>query len=147
MECGAGGDEVEQRRFGDDLAKEARYARASEYLRVFRELWRGDRVDLEGEHVRVQGAQVIPHEAWPRVSLGGSSPGALEVGAAEADVFLAWGEPPAQVDEKLAAVRVRAQRLGRELKFGIRLHVITGDTSGEAWAERTFARAARAGGD
>ena len=53
-----------------------------------------------------------------------------------ADVFLTWGEPPAQVAEKLDASASRAaERAGRELRFGIRLHVIARDTADEAWAE------------
>ena len=37
--------------------------------------------------------------------------------------------------EKLDRVRAAAARAGRELRFGIRLHVITRDTADEAWAE------------
>ena len=37
--------------------------------------------------------------------------------------------------EKIAAVRAAADREGRELRFGIRLHAIARDTSEEAWAE------------
>ena len=37
--------------------------------------------------------------------------------------------------KKADAVRERAERHSRELRFGIRLHVITRDTSEEAWAE------------
>ena len=130
-----GGDDVEQRRFGDGLAKDDRYARAGEYLRVFRELWSGDVVDFAGEHVRVEGARIVPHAVWPRVYLGGSSAAAVEVAAAQADVFLTWGEPPAQVSEKLERVRARAAELGRTVGFGIRLHAISRDSSDEAWAE------------
>ena len=36
-----GGDDVEQRRFGDHLDKEARYHRAGEFLHIVRELWQG----------------------------------------------------------------------------------------------------------
>ena len=45
-----------------------------------------------------------------------------------ADVYLTWGEPPAQVAEKLDRVRELAAAQGRELRFGIRLHVIARDT-------------------
>jgi alkanesulfonate monooxygenase len=51
------------------------------------------------------------------------------------DMRLTWGEPPEAVAEKLDAVRTRAKRAGRELRFGIRLHVITRDTADEAWAQ------------
>jgi len=130
-----GGDDVEQRRFGDGLSKPERYARAGEYLHVLRELWTGEPVDFSGEHVEIRGAQLIPDPVWPEIYLGGSSAEALDVAAAHADVYLTWGEPPAAVAEKLARVRERADRAGRELRFGIRLHVIARDTDDDAWAE------------
>lgn len=42
-----GGDDVEQRRFGDHLGKDDRYQRAGEFLHIVRELWRGEPVTLE----------------------------------------------------------------------------------------------------
>jgi alkanesulfonate monooxygenase len=130
-----GGDDVEQRRFGDHLGKTDRYARAGEFMHIFRELWGGDPVDFTGEHFDVRGAQIVPHPVWPDIYLGGSSAAALEVAAAHADVYLTWGEPPDAVAEKLDRVRDRAQAAGRELRFGIRLHVIARDTSAQAWAK------------
>jgi alkanesulfonate monooxygenase len=128
-----GGDDVEQRRFGDHLGKTARYARAAEFMQIFRELWSGEPVDFAGEHFDVRGAQVIPHAVWPDVYLGGSSSAALDVAAAHADVYLTWGEPPDAVADKLDRVRERAEAVGRELRFGIRLHVIARDSAEEAW--------------
>jgi alkanesulfonate monooxygenase len=130
-----GGDDGEQRRFGDQLDKTARYARAGEFLDIVRQLWTGEVVNFSGEHFEIEGAQIIPHEVWPTIYLGGSSAPALDVAARYADVYLTWGEPPAAVTAKLDAVRERAERYGRELRFGIRLHVISRDTSEEAWAE------------
>jgi alkanesulfonate monooxygenase len=130
-----GGDDVEQRRFGDHLDKTARYARAGEFMHIFRELWRGEPVDFAGEHFDVRGGEIIPHPIWPEVYFGGSSAAALDVAASYADVYLTWGEPPAEVAEKLERVRERARAAGRELRFGIRLHVITRDTSDAAWAK------------
>jgi alkanesulfonate monooxygenase len=71
----------------------------------------------------------------PSIYFGGSSPPALEVAARYADVYLTWGEPPPAVAEKIAVVRDRAAENGRELRFGIRLHVIARERSEEAWAE------------
>src|SRR6185437_10567758 len=76
-----GGDDVEQQRFGDHLGKTARYARAAEFIQIFRELWSGTPVDFAGEHFDVRGAQVVPHPVWPDVYLGGSSSAALDVAA------------------------------------------------------------------
>jgi alkanesulfonate monooxygenase len=129
-----GGDDAEQQRFGDHLTKVQRYARAAEYLHVFRELWTGERVDFQGEYVDVRGAQIVPHAVWPDIYLGGSSKEALDVAARYADVYLTWGEPPEAVAAKLDAVRERAVEQDRELRFGIRLHVISRASSEEAWA-------------
>jgi alkanesulfonate monooxygenase len=129
-----GGDGIEQRRYGDHADKDHRYARASEFLAIVRELWSGEEVDFRGEHYEVEGARLLDPPAWPQIYLGGSSPAALECAAEHADVFLTWGEPPAQVEEKLAAVSRAADRTGRQLGFGIRLHAITRDTAEEAWA-------------
>jgi alkanesulfonate monooxygenase SsuD/methylene tetrahydromethanopterin reductase-like flavin-dependent oxidoreductase (luciferase family) len=68
------------------------------------------------------------------VYFGGSSPAVGEVASEYADVYLTWGEPPAQVAEKIAWIRALAPERGREVRFGIRLHVITRDTSAAAWA-------------
>jgi alkanesulfonate monooxygenase len=57
------------------------------------------------------------------------------VAASYADVYLTWGEPPAAVAEKLDRVRERAKAAGRELRFGIRLHVIARERAGQAWAQ------------
>ncbi|MGX6448750.1 LLM class flavin-dependent oxidoreductase [Patulibacter sp. S7RM1-6] len=130
-----GGDDVEQRRFGDTLTKDQRYERAGEFLHVVRELWTGAPVTFHGTHVQVENAQLVETPAWPDVYLGGSSPAALDVAARYCDVYLTWGEPPVQVAEKLDRVRERAAAHGRALRFGIRLHVIARPTSEDAWAE------------
>jgi alkanesulfonate monooxygenase len=131
-----GGESAEQRAYGDFLDKEDRYARTAEFLRVVRALWRGETVDLEGRHVRVEGAFLdrLP-DPVPPIYFGGSSAAAGEVAAESADVYLTWGEPPEQVAGKLAWVRRLAADRGRTLRFGIRLHVITRDTAEQAWAQ------------
>jgi alkanesulfonate monooxygenase len=131
-----GGEGAEQRRYGDFLDKDARYRRTGEFLQVVRALWRGETVDLDGEHVHVEGAFLdrLP-DPVPPVYFGGSSPAAGEIAAEHADVYLTWGEPPDQVAEKIAWIRKLAADRDRSLRFGIRLHVITRDTSAAAWAQ------------
>ncbi|MEK0098871.1 LLM class flavin-dependent oxidoreductase [Streptomyces sp. A475] len=131
-----GGESREQRAYGDFLDKDARYARTGEFLEIVRGLWAGDTVDLAGEHLQVQDARLarLP-DPVPEVYFGGSSPVAGEIAARHSDVYLTWGEPPAQVAEKIARIRGLAEKEGRTVRFGIRLHVITRDTSEQAWAE------------
>jgi alkanesulfonate monooxygenase len=130
-----GGDDAEQRRFGDRLDKEARYHRAGEFLAIVRALWAGEPVNFSGQYYEISDARIVPAAQWPELYFGGSSPAAIDVAAEQADVYLTWGEPPDAVAEKLRRVRDRAADFGRELRFGIRLHAITRDTSEEAWAE------------
>ncbi|MBT1090292.1 LLM class flavin-dependent oxidoreductase [Streptomyces sp. Tu102] len=131
-----GGESQEQRAYGDFLDKDDRYRRTGEFLQVVRGLWEGQTVDLVGEHLQVEGARLarVP-DPVPEVYFGGSSPIAGKIAARHADVYLTWGEPPAAVAEKIARIRGLAEKEGRSVRFGIRLHVITRDTSEQAWAE------------
>ncbi|MCW8096501.1 LLM class flavin-dependent oxidoreductase [Streptomyces tauricus] len=131
-----GGESHEQRAYGDFLDKDARYRRTGEFLQIVRGLWEGGTVDLDGEFLKVEDAKLarVP-DPVPEVYFGGSSPIAGEVAAKHVDVYLTWGEPPAQVAEKIAWVRALAEKEGRTVRFGIRLHVITRDSSEQAWAE------------
>ncbi len=131
-----GGESHEQRAYGDFLDKEARYARTGEFLGIVRDLWQGRTVDFAGEHLRVEQARLarVP-DPVPPVYFGGSSAAAGEVAARFSDVYLTWGEPPAQVAEKITWIRKLAADAERTVRFGIRLHVITRDTADQAWAE------------
>ncbi|MCB5906332.1 LLM class flavin-dependent oxidoreductase [Streptomyces pinistramenti] len=131
-----GGEDHEQRAYGDFLDKDARYARTDEFLHVVRALWRGETVDFQGQHERVEQARLarLPDPA-PPVYFGGSSKAAGPVAARHSDVYLTWGEPPAQVAEKIGWIRTLARAEGREVRFGIRLHVIARDTAEDAWAQ------------
>jgi alkanesulfonate monooxygenase len=51
------------------------------------------------------------------------------------DVYLTWGEPPADAAEKITEMRALAAAAGRTLSFGIRLHVIVRETAEAAWHE------------
>jgi alkanesulfonate monooxygenase len=131
-----GGERAEQRAYGDFLDKDARYARTDEFLAIVRDLWSGKQLDFEGEHLAVEGAALAsPPDPVPLVYLGGSSRAAVAVAARHADVYLTWGEPIDQVIQKLRGVSDGAKAVGRKVRFGIRLHVITRDRSEDAWAE------------
>jgi alkanesulfonate monooxygenase len=132
-----GGEAHEQRAYGDFLSKDERYERADEFLHIVRSLWKGDGpVTFAGRHESVEEA-TIPRrpEPEPPLYFGGSSKAAGPVAARHSDVYLTWGEPLADVAAKVEWMRREAEQVGRALRFGIRLHVITRDTSEAAWAE------------
>lgn len=131
-----GGESHEQRAYGDRLSKDERYRRCDEFLLVVRELWEGRRVTFHGEHVKVDDATIPSLPApVPPLYFGGSSAAAGPVAARHCDVYLTWGEPIPAVRAKLEWIRELAGGYGRELRFGIRLHVISRDTSEAAWSE------------
>ncbi|MFN6986821.1 MAG: LLM class flavin-dependent oxidoreductase, partial [Rhizobium oryzihabitans] len=74
-------------------------------------------------------------EPRPPIYFGGSSDAGIDFSAGITDKYLTWGEPPAQVAEKIAKVRAAAAKKGREVTFGIRLHFIVRETDEEAWAD------------
>ena len=131
-----GGDPTEQQRFGDFLDHDQRYERCDDFLAILRGAWSGAPFDYDGTHLRVTGATVQQApDPVPDVFFGGASSSAELVAARHADVYLAWGEPPAMVAERVDRVRKLAADQGRELRFGIRLHVITRARAADAWAE------------
>ena len=132
----AGGDAKELAGDGIFYSHDERYAQASEFLSVFRKLLAGEKVDYAGKYVRVEGARQLfpPVQSELPVWFGGSSPAAHELAADQTDVYLTWGEPLEQVKEKIEDVRRRAHAKGREVKFGLRMHLIVRETNEEAWA-------------
>ena len=122
---------------GLDLTQAERYALTNEWLGVFRDLLRGETVDHQGEHLQVHGGRsLLPpvQRPYPPIYFGGSSDPALEIAGEHVDVYLSWGERPAQVAEKFGRVRAEALKHGRTVRFGLRAHVIVRPTEEEAWA-------------
>ncbi|MBF6096557.1 LLM class flavin-dependent oxidoreductase [Nocardia cyriacigeorgica] len=132
-----GGEPHEQQAYGDFLDKTQRYARTGEFLDVVRQLWTStEPVSFDGEHIQVREALLNNRpDPVPPIFFGGSSEPAGPVAARYADTYLTWGEPLLAVRRKLEWIRGLAAERGRTLDFGLRIHVISRDTSEEAWAE------------
>lgn len=133
----AGVSDSEQESEGDFLKKDARYERAAEYLGVMRRLWTEDvPFDHAGTHYRINGAfsAVKPlQQPYPPLFFGGSSDGALAMGAAHCDVYALFGEPLKETEERIADFRRRAAAFSRQPRFNISFRPILGATEGEAW--------------
>ncbi|MBC8142840.1 MAG: LLM class flavin-dependent oxidoreductase, partial [Armatimonadetes bacterium] len=118
---------------------DTRYAITDEFLTIFRSLLETGRADFHGEHLSIEGGVQLGEtyaKPYPPIWFGGSSDAGIAVAAKHADVYLTWGEPPAQVAEKLDRVRAAAENIGRDpqtLRFGIRLNVVVRESEGEAW--------------
>lgn len=132
-----GGDPVELAADGVHLDHAARYRQTDEFLTIFRSLFQQPRVDFDGNFFNVKGGELLQparQKPYPPLFLGGSSTAAHDITAKHIDVYLTWGEPPAQVKEKIIDVRARAAKTGRTVRFGIRLHTVVRRTNDLAWA-------------
>ncbi len=131
-----GGDPIENKGDGLFLSHSHRYDLTREFLEIYTELLRGETVNYTGRHLQVEAGKLLfrpcqdPH---PPLYFGGSSDAGLDVAARLIDTYLTWGEPPEDVAKKIAVARKAALARNRELKFGIRLHVVVRETAEEAW--------------
>ncbi len=131
-----GGDPVELAGDGLHLNHDDRYKLTDEFLTVWRQMTSGETVDFQGEHLNIKEGKLLfrpVQKPYPPLWFGGSSPIAQRIAAKHVDVYLTWGEPLAQVAQKIREVRRLAEEEGRTLRFGIRLHVIVRETESQAW--------------
>jgi alkanesulfonate monooxygenase len=141
-----GGDELDQKRDGDFADHDRRYARTAEFMGLLRrELTATEPFDHDGEFYRVRGAysyvKPATADAIP-LYFGGASPAAIGVGARHADVYMLWGEPVAQIAERVAGIRAEAARHGRTVRFSMSVRPIVGPTEEAAWQRAEEIRAA-----
>ncbi len=133
----AGASDAEQEGDGDFAAKEERYRRAAEYIEVMKLAWTSERrFDFDGSFYRVRGARsdVQPFQKpHPPLFFGGSSEGALAMGARHCDVFAMFGEPLKPTAQRIAEFRARAAASGRSATFNMSFRPILGANEGEAW--------------
>jgi alkanesulfonate monooxygenase len=133
----SGGNDDEQRRDGDYLAKDERYARTDEYLDILEQAWTSSApFSYAGTYYRFENfsSEVRPFQQ-PRIPIyfGGASEAAVQVGAKHADVYALWGEPLAETAEQIASVRAEAARYGRSPRFSVSFRPILGKTEELAW--------------
>jgi len=141
----SGGSDEEQRRDGDFLDHDQRYARTEEYLEVVRKTWTAtEPFNHQGAHYRYENAfsEVKPLQQ-PHIPIffGGASEAALRVAGKHADAYALWGEPLAESRDLIRRVRSEATKHGRQVRFSVSFRPILAETEGQAWdrAERILA--------
>jgi len=134
-----GGNDAEQRRDGDYLSKDERYARTDEYLEIVTKTWLADEpFDYHGTYYNLDGFTpgVKPvQQPRPAIYFGGSSQAAYDIGVKHADVFALWGEPLAETAEQIASVRASSEAIGRAVppRISVSFRPILGATEELAW--------------
>jgi FMNH2-dependent dimethyl sulfone monooxygenase len=116
---------------------DARYARTQEWLEVVSRLLSEDTVTHHGPLYELEGAVLEPKPSrLPPVYMGGESPKAKEVIAAQADAYVMHGDAPEVIAAKVADLNARRAAAGRDpMVFGVSGYVICRDTEAEAQAE------------
>ncbi len=133
-----GGNDAEQRRDGDYLAKDERYARTDEYLEILRRAWTAtEEISFDGRFYRFEGYRPGVRPVRPAgipLFFGGSSAAAYQVGSRHADTFALWGEPLRETAEQIASVRAAAAAAGRPAPgISVSFRPILGATEELAW--------------
>ncbi len=131
--------------YGDSEGDQAhRYDRTKEFMRLTRKLWTEENVTYEGEHFRVSDSTAAPRieprgkRLHPKLYFGGASDAAERVSATEADVQLFWGEPLADIAERISRLKALSRDLDRDLpplEFGLRITTLVRGTTEQAWTD------------
>ncbi|VEB07109.1 alkanesulfonate monooxygenase [Klebsiella pneumoniae] len=133
-----GSDPAELAGDGVFLDHTERYEASAEFTHIWRKLMEGETVTFNGKHQRVRDAKLLFSATAAAASTALFRRARLRWRRSwplSRSIFiLPGGEPPAQVAEKNSSgARRKAARHGRQVRFGIRLHVIVRETNEEAW--------------
>ncbi|MDG4656825.1 LLM class flavin-dependent oxidoreductase [Ectobacillus antri] len=117
-----------------------RYERANEFVDVLKGLWIEETFTYEGKYYNIQNAKLAPKPIQrpnPILYAGGESEKGKQSIASFADAYVMHGGTPEEVGIKIADMKVRRQKIGREAfhSFGMAAYVICRDTEEEALQE------------
>jgi len=124
-----------------------RYQRSREVVEILKQAWSQDEINYQGEIYNFQGLTTDPVRPYqqnggPLLYFGGYSPAAVELCAQHCDVYLMWPETKQDLAERMKTVHERAQAYNRTLDYGLRVHMVGGDSEAEAreYAEELVSR-------
>ncbi|MFK7853881.1 MAG: LLM class flavin-dependent oxidoreductase [Granulosicoccus sp.] len=116
-----------------------RYQRSREVVEILKQAWTQPEINFKGEIYNFEGLTTDPVKPYqtnggPMLYFGGYSPPALELCGEHCDVYLMWPEKKEELAERMKAVNACAERYGRVLDYGLRVHMIVRETEEEARA-------------
>ena len=121
---------------GEVAQSNYRYQRSREVVEILIQDWTRDASTYEGEVYAFDGLTTVParpdQTGGPLLYFGGYSPAALELCGQHCDVYLMWPEPKENLAGRMRDVHAVAERYGRTLDYGLRVHMIVRDTEAEA---------------
>jgi alkanesulfonate monooxygenase len=138
-----GSSAAERAMYGDFGGKENQLERTRDYLTLMRKLWNETPVTYKSEYYPIKGAVLEPKPVQPiPVYLGGASLEAQQIAVDLADVYLTWADKREVIAERVQNVKALAKAKGKNIRVGLRLHVLVRETEAEAWhaADRMISR-------
>lgn len=121
---------------GETMESAARYRRSREVIQILRQAWTQDHIQFQGEFYNfdLPSLPVKPYQqnGGPLLYFGGISEPARDLCAECCDVFLMWPETESRLAETMLDMSRRAAEFGRQIDFGLRIHVIVRETESEA---------------
>ncbi|MEJ6395077.1 LLM class flavin-dependent oxidoreductase [Gymnodinialimonas sp. 2305UL16-5] len=121
---------------GETADSAYRYQRSREVVEILKQAWTQDEINYSGEVYDFTGLTTDPARPYqtggPLLYFGGYSPAALELCGQHCDVYLMWPEPEEALAGRMRDVNAVAERYGRTLDYGLRVHMIVRDTEAEA---------------
>ncbi len=114
-----------------------RYRRSWEVVEILKQAWTQDEINYDGEIYKLKGLSTDPVRPYqtnggPLLYFGGYSPDALALCGAHCDTYLMWPEPKDVLAQRMRDVHAQAEKHGRLLDYGLRVHMIVRDTQAEA---------------
>jgi alkanesulfonate monooxygenase len=113
-----------------------RYRRSWEVVEILKQAWTQDEINYDGQIYQLKGLSTDPVRPYqnggPLLYFGGYSPDALALCGAHCDTYLMWPEPKDMLAQRMRDVHAQAEKYGRRLDYGLRVHMIVRDTEAEA---------------
>jgi alkanesulfonate monooxygenase len=112
---------------------ELRYRRCAEVIEILQQAWTKEEINHQGSvypRFQMKTDPVKPYQqnGGPLLYFGGTSPGSRDLCARYCDVFLMWPETEEQIYATMQDMSQRAAAQGRQIDFGLRIHIIVRET-------------------
>jgi alkanesulfonate monooxygenase len=121
---------------GERLDSDARYRHSAEVIEILKQGWTRDRIQFQGEFYEfdlpADPVKPFQQNGGPLLYFGGISDPARDLCARHCDVFLMWPETEDRLAATMRDLSARATAYGREIDFGLRIHMIVRETEADA---------------
>lgn len=123
---------------GTEMESTARYQRSREVIEILKQAWTQDEINFQGEYynLKLKTDPIKPYQqnGGPLLYFGGYSPAGVDLCAEHCDVYLMWPETEDKIQGLMQNMSDKAAAYGREVDFGLRVHMIVRETEEEARA-------------